>query len=450
MTPVINMTPLINMSATALIYLQDNLSEVFNQTSADDTIKNRTILASGLMFSAGVAGNVLALALMATSPPEQKRTVFYKLMAGLAFTDLVGTCATSPVVITIYATGTKLESDMPLCHYFSFMLIFAGFATMFLVCAMAIERYICLCHPYAYHCKLPKSFAKYAILISWLVSILIAVLPLLGLGHNTVQFPKTWCFFNSTSREPKDMAFNFMYAIISLIAIIATFICNIAVIVTVMALKKRQNALSATHGIKRYRSLAQRFAELHMVIMLIGVTVVFTACFMPLMVFTIICQTDVIRYINVSSYYLLMTRLASFNPILDPWVYLLVRRELRWRVICIIRKLFGFRDHSVVASPAQPTLSPTEEMACWSFCVHCLCDPPVLRSSVYLPRMSTMWGDQGSRSPSMIHRIPSTESCISVEKNIICQPSPSEELLLRKFAHARYDRGSTDLTATLK
>lgn len=252
----------------------------------DTELRNRTVLSSCLMFSAGVVGNVLALALMATSPSEQKKTMFYKLMAGLAFTDLVGTCATSPVVITIYVTRAKLEKDMPLCHYFSFMMIFAGFATMSLVCAMAVERYICLCHPFTYRCKLPKSYAKYAFITSWLVSIIIATFPLMGLGHNAVQFPQTWCFFNSTSRDPKDRAFNLIYASISLIAILATLGCNVAAIFTVLAVNRRHNGFGDSQFpvIRRNRGLVQRYAELHMVVMLFGVTIVFIFCFGPLMV----------------------------------------------------------------------------------------------------------------------------------------------------------------------
>ncbi|BFZ16883.1 hypothetical protein BsWGS_19922 [Bradybaena similaris] len=409
-------------------------------------LRTNTVLVSCLMFSAGVIGNVLALGLMATSPPEQKRTMFYKLMAGLAFTDLAGTCATSPVVITIYATGLQLEREMPLCHYFSFMMIFAGFATMSLVCAMAIERYICLCHPYTYHCKLPKSYAKYAIFLSWLVSILIATLPLIGLGHNAVQYPRTWCFFNATSREAKDVAFNLIYATISLIAILATLVCNVASIVSVLALRRRQIALSASQDpvMRRYRSPAQRFAELHMVVMLVGVTIIFTVCFGPLMIFTILCQTSVIQFIDINQLSLLMIRLASFNPILDPWVYLLVRRELRWKVICLFKYIFGISRRPVLTTPIGdrdcPVFShrmqrPVTEMSCLSFCFHCLCDPPTQRSSLSLARANTTRFEITKCSPSYVRRIASVESVLNGASKtcVISQPTPSEEFLLKKF-----------------
>ncbi|CAG5115984.1 unnamed protein product [Candidula unifasciata] len=392
----INLTP----SAASVLFLSSEM-------------RSNTVLVSCLMFSAGVIGNLLALLLMATSPAEQKRTIFYKLMAGLAFTDLVGTCATSPVVITIYSTGLKMEKEMPLCHYFSFMMIFAGFATMSLVCAMAIERYICLCHPYIYHCKLPKSYAKYAIMSCWLMSIIIATLPLIGLGHNAVQYPRTWCFFNATSREAQDVAFNLIYATIALMAILATLICNVATIVSVLALRRRQNALSASQDpvMRRYRSPAQRYAELHMVVMLVGVTIVFTVCFGPLMV---------------------------------------IRRELRWKIICLFKYIFGMSKPPVLTTPVigndSPVFShrmqrPVNEMSCLSFCFHCLCDPPTQRSSASLGHASTARFGLAKCSPSYVRRIASVESVLNgASKTCVISPSsPSEEFLLQKFCQFKTD-----------
>ena len=247
---------------------------------------SRSVTVSSAMFAAGFFGNGLALVLMATSPVEQKRTLFYKLMFGLALTDLMGTCTTSPVVINIYATGTTLETNTPLCNYFSFMLVFAAFGTMSVVCAMAVERYICLCHPYFYQCKLPKSYARYALIVSWTLSAIIAALPLIGLGRPVALFPFTWCFFDATSTRPQDRAFSLIFAIITLLAITVTLCCNVAAIVTVLALRRRQKALKASQGPASTggRSLAQRFAELHMLVILVGVTIIFTSCFAPLMV----------------------------------------------------------------------------------------------------------------------------------------------------------------------
>lgn len=255
-------------------------------STVDPNLENRQALFPYFAFSAGLLGNILALILMTVSPAERKRKNFYKLMAALVFTNLLGTSYISPVVIYTNVTGLKLDNEMPLCHYQSFMFIFSGFATMSLVCAIAVERYICVHHPYTYYCKLSTSYAKYAIAVSWLIPIAIAALPLIGFGQNFAHFPKTWCFINIRSTVPKDVAFSFIYAAIVLIAVILTLGCNLCTIVGVLALKRRQRALSEPRGsdARKARSLDQRINEIQMIIMLVGVTITFCSCFGPLMV----------------------------------------------------------------------------------------------------------------------------------------------------------------------
>nr|KAG5700089.1 hypothetical protein BaRGS_029839 [Batillaria attramentaria] len=210
--------------------------------------KNRTVMINCVMFGSGVLGNLLALYVLATSSVDQRRSVFYKLVAGLAVTDLLGTIATSPVVIAVYMNNLQWVGGTPLCHYFSFAMIFAGYATMLIVCTMSVERYICVRHPYIYHTRLSGKFAKLALLGCWTVSIAIASLPLIGVGTNVKQFPYTWCFFDYLSTEPADVAFNYIYAVIALLVVIVTFVCNVSVIVTLLTLRSRQNRLDASEA----------------------------------------------------------------------------------------------------------------------------------------------------------------------------------------------------------
>lgn len=139
-----------------------------------------------------------------------------------------------------------------------------------------------------------------------------------------------------------------------------------------------------------------------------------------------------------------MIRLASFNPILDPWVYLLVRRELRWKVICLFKYIFGISRRPILTTPVGdrecPVFShrmqrPVTEMSCLSFCFHCLCDPPSQRSSMSLARSNTTRFEITKCSPAYVRRIASVESVLNGASKtcVISQPTPSEEFLLQKF-----------------
>lgn len=78
-----------------------------------------------------------------------------------------------------------------------------------------------------------------------------------------------------------------------------------------------------------------------------------------------------------------MIRFASLNQVLDPWVYILLRREVVWKLASTVKKLFSkqskdseinkFRRHD---SSASVILTNDVQYSCCAFCWHCLCDPP--------------------------------------------------------------------------
>lgn len=104
---------------------------------------------------------------------------------------------------------------------------------------------------------------------------------------------------------------------------------------------------------------------------------------------------------------LLMIRLASMNQILDPWVYILLRRELLWKVISCFKTLCRIRQNPDLIP--QKSQYDIENDTCCIFCFHCLCDPPVKRprsGSLY----SSMYESEHRRStitsstPTMVRR----------------------------------------------
>ncbi|XP_041358946.1 prostaglandin E2 receptor EP4 subtype-like [Gigantopelta aegis] len=402
------------------------------QPTLDVAKKNHTVMVSCIMFGSGVFGNLLALTVLATSAPEQRRTLFYKLVAGLAISDLLGTVATSPVVISVYINNFKWVGGLPLCHYFSFMMIFASFTTMFIVCAMSVERFICVRHPYLYHTRLTATYAKISLLGSWAISLVMASLPLMGLGKNTFQYPRTWCFFDYTSREPLNMVFNILYASIAMITIVVTMCCNLVVTYTLLRLRRKQGLLNALNGTAsgKYKNNNKRYAELQMVVLLIGITIVFTCCYSPLMIYVFLCQTSLVTLFNTDKAMLLMVRFASFNQILDPWVYILFRRELVWKVVHAVKFLLRIEN-------SQDNLDLTrvkklDDDSCCAFCLHCLCEPPAKGGNFYASRPSMSY----TRSPSYIRRL-SGESIYGngnvSSKLIIKPPSPQDAFVLKNF-----------------
>jgi len=259
-----------------------NLHQGDNDTKGDDTLKKMAPMVSlkvpAIMFTAGVLGNILALIVLSRSRKEHKRTVFYRLVGGLALTDLFGTLSTSPVTLVNYSNKLKWVGGQSLCDYFSFMLIFFGFATVFIVCSMALDRYVALRKPYLYEAKITYHKGKYILLTLWFAAFLIACLPLIGLGQNVKHYPGSWCFFDFYSDVIRVKFFAYLYSIIGISVISSIIILNTFVIITVW--KMRQVTL--VHN--QYNHTKRLDSEIQMVIFLVGILTVFGLCWGPLMV----------------------------------------------------------------------------------------------------------------------------------------------------------------------
>ena len=269
---------------------QDGLIESSNSNSTNTLVqisgvkKNNSVISSSVMFSVGVLSNLLALIVIKRSPMDQKRKLFYRLVAGLTLTDLTGLVGTSPFVIAVYVNDFKWFGGMPLCKYFGFMMIFAGTATTTIVCLMAIERLLCIRHPYFYYARLRKKHATFFLVGAWLFAALIAGLPLVGFGEIVLQYPYTWCFFDYYTDDIVNRGFNYLFALLELVTISVTVTCNGIVLFTLFRTKMRGLTRKKSRDSRTFSGYSRRYAECQMAVLLIGITVVFSSCYLPLMV----------------------------------------------------------------------------------------------------------------------------------------------------------------------
>ena len=278
----------ISYSATPKTEMALNFSEhswnssLTNQSNAEITPPQKdpmiTLTVPAIMFASGVFGNLLAIFVLWRSSRDHKQTVFYRLVGALAVTDLFGTCATSPITLAVYANKLKWVGGDALCEYEGFMLIFAGFSTIFIVGSMAVDRFLAIKYPFFYDQHISHAKAKYFILTLWIIAAFISSLPLIGLGDNVKQFPGTWCFFTFTSREIKNQIFAYFYATLGLFVIGVTALSNVFVTIGLLQMRRRARRTLNLSNTKRHDS------ELQMMVLLLGIIVIFSTCWCPFMV----------------------------------------------------------------------------------------------------------------------------------------------------------------------
>lgn len=288
-------------------------------------LEYKSLITSATMFAVGVLGNLIAIVVLCVSKKEQKETTFYTLVCGMAITDLLGTCFTSPVVIATYVS-CRWPGGALLCHFFSFSMLFFGSAGMSILCAMAVERYLAINHAYFYSQHIDRTMARFALLVTYLANIVLCIMPSFGFGQHVSQIPGTWCFLDWRAMDPLGACYSFLYGGVMIMLIAVTVLCNLAVCRTLVGMNQRTGIVRTElceQGCSRRRfprlPSVTSAAEIQMFWLMILMTIVFLVCSIPLVVratdylflFVLLCLHPVHIQLLVLALFDIITQISS-------------------------------------------------------------------------------------------------------------------------------------------
>ncbi|XP_003406748.1 prostacyclin receptor [Loxodonta africana] len=290
---------------------------------------------STLMFLAGVVGNGLALGILGARR-RSRPSAFAVLVTGLAGTDLLGTCFLSPAVFVAYARNSSLlglaRGGPALCNAFAFAMTFFGLASTLILFAMAVERCLALSHPYLYAQLDGPRCARLALPAIYAFCTLFCSLPLLGLGRHQQYCPGSWCFIRMRSNELGGCAFSLAYASLVALLVAAIVFCNGSVTLSLCRMYRQQRR----HQGPLVPRLRAGEDEVDYLILLALMTGIMAVCSLPLTIrgFTQAIAPDSSEMGDLRAF-----RFNAFNPILDPWVFILFRKAVfqrLWLWLCCL------------------------------------------------------------------------------------------------------------------
>ncbi|XP_063747819.1 LOW QUALITY PROTEIN: thromboxane A2 receptor [Eleginops maclovinus] len=287
-------------------------------------IPNASAYFSSIFSVLGLTSNFIAFIVLLKSirrTHSRSRSFFMIFLGGLVVTDFMGLLVTGCIVVSYHITHFNWRILDPNCHFCNFMgmsMVFYGLCPLMLGAAMAIERFIGINHPFAHSTSMPKSRTVSMVLMVWLIAGCIALLPLIGIGSYHMQIPGSWCFLNISSKG-NDFAFSLLFSLVGLLSIAVSFFLNTVSVVTLIKVCCGQD-----------KTQRRRDHEIEMMVQLILIMVIASICWCPLLVF--IAQTVLSGHPLQIRYLLLWLRFATFNQILDPWVYILFRRAVFKRI----------------------------------------------------------------------------------------------------------------------
>uniref|UniRef100_A0A668AJQ6 Thromboxane A2 receptor n=1 Tax=Myripristis murdjan TaxID=586833 RepID=A0A668AJQ6_9TELE len=297
--------------------------------------------AAGLSMTLGILSNVVALIILAKAYNRFRRrskATFLLFASSLVATDLAGHVIPGALVLRLYSAGTgptvadpdsdSLDyPDVP-CLFLGGSMVFFGLCPLFLGCGMAAERCLGVTKPLLHAQLVTTARTKMALALIWLVALCVAVLPFFSLGAYTYQYPWTWCFIRVLGHtKGTDLAFVILFSGLGLTCLAVAFVCNTISGITLVRARLRKRSCS-------HRRLAKSH-DIEMVVQLVGIMVSSCICWSPLLVSLGNAQTQMLMVTGV--------RLASWNQILDPWVYILLRRAILKKIYRITKKRASFK-----------------------------------------------------------------------------------------------------------
>ncbi|XP_041640307.1 prostaglandin E2 receptor EP1 subtype-like isoform X2 [Cheilinus undulatus] len=301
-----------------------------------------------LSMTLGIISNIVALFILLNAYSQQRRrtkATFLLFATSLVVTDFIGHLIPGALVLRLYLSGgvhpEDFNSSDGMCQFLGGSMVFFGLCPLFMGCAMAAERCLGVTRPLLHSSLVTKTRTKICLSVIWMAALCIALLPCFHLGSYIYQDPGTWCFIKVLSDTTEvDVAFVALFSGLGLSSLTVSLVCNtISGLTLVLSRLRRQPG--SHHSTKSH--------DIEMVVQLVGIMVTSCICWSPLLIFGLM---SVIRSYtgsigeDLSRYKTLMVmgvRLATWNQILDPWVYILLRRTVLSKIYLITKCQGGLR-----------------------------------------------------------------------------------------------------------
>ncbi|XP_051995451.1 prostaglandin E2 receptor EP1 subtype-like [Xyrauchen texanus] len=305
-------------------------TENFTATSTNPT-------AAGLSMTLGIVSNIIALIILAKAYARMRKrskATFLLFASSLVATDLAGHVIPGALVLRLYFSGTAgRDCDQPdaICQFLGGSMVFFGLCPLFLGCGMAAERCMGVTRPLVHARAICTAHTKMVLMMIWLLALSVALLPYFRLGTYDYQYPGTWCFINVLKdTRVTDVLFVLLFSGLGLTSLAVAFICNTISGMTLVIARLRN---------RKCNRRSAKSHDIEMVAQLVGIMVTSCICWSPLLIFglmSVIHSYNCSKGDDLKTYKNLMVtgvRLASWNQILDPWVYILLRRA-------VLRKIY--------------------------------------------------------------------------------------------------------------
>ncbi|KAJ8375341.1 hypothetical protein SKAU_G00059210 [Synaphobranchus kaupii] len=321
---------MMSSNRTSLTGCRGVIDRSFNTTF---TQVEPSVIASVVSMTVGILSNTLALFILVKAYRRfhlKSKASFLFFAIGLVVTDLLGHLINGSLVLYVYRFHKDwmvFDPQHTLCGFFGASMVFFGLSPLLLGSVMAVERCIGVTRPLFHSTALTSHHMKKLLGLTWLLALLVATLPILAHRPYQVQHSQSWCFFALEGAcDWLDLFFPLLFSVLGLLALFISILCNTVTGVTLLRSKLRSD--------QHFKGTSHHF---EMICQLLVIMLVSCVCWGPFLV-TVIHRSTEDHDQHSEIRMLLAVRMATWNQILDPWVYILLRKA-------VLKKLFLVTSH---------------------------------------------------------------------------------------------------------
>ncbi|XP_073402377.1 thromboxane A2 receptor [Dendrobates tinctorius] len=289
---------------------------------------------SAIFSIIGLSSNLFAFCVLVGASKRtqsRSRSSFLIFLGGLVMTDFMGLLVTGSIVVSSHLTQFDwqiLDQNCHLCNFFGLSMVFYGQCPLLLGASMAAERFFGITKPFSHSANISKKRAYCIVVMVWCFAFFLALFPIMGIGSYTLQYPKSWCFL-TLLQDPKNKAFGLIFSLTGIFSVCLSFILNTVSVVTLCRVYHDRESVQR-----------RRDSEVEMMVQLVGIMIIASVCWLPLLIFIVqtVLQQPNDELMNgeipraTEKLLLIFLRVATWNQILDPWVYILFRRAVLKRI----------------------------------------------------------------------------------------------------------------------
>ncbi|XP_061169030.1 prostaglandin E2 receptor EP4 subtype-like [Saccostrea echinata] len=269
---------------------------------------------AALLLVFGVTGNVLALIILCCSSKSHKWRPFYRFVCGLAITDGGGILLSYPIIMVRYGTEFKFNYPQPLCDYMAFIFMFTIFGSALFVCAMSLDRFIAILYPHFYNSLTKNRRVVSTIVGVWIFAAFLSSLHLIVGLKSQSFFPGSWCFLDFVEDGTSNRILALFYSLTGIMILITIIVLNTSVVIKVCYDSRQKKNMCITKKKNTY-----------IMVFLFLIVILFTSCISPLLITIFGHAIGTISGNGLLE--LNAIRLSISNSIIDPWIYIVFRKD---------------------------------------------------------------------------------------------------------------------------